>query len=126
VLLSLSDADRELELQAFGALASGELEALSSLRIGGLRAGWAQTVHNKLILHDYTYVPGVSVSGQLAAGGGVLSVGGSAAAAGTVALARASLSGALGGIAVHTEGTRVQGGAASSLALSRLRLSGLR
>jgi pimeloyl-ACP methyl ester carboxylesterase len=96
--LTLADFVREETVQALGALQSGDVGGLSSLRIGGLRAGWAGTKQAALVLHGYSYVPGVTVSGKLTATEVVLHVGGAAAAAGTLRLGpHHRLIGTLGG-----------------------------
>jgi hypothetical protein len=96
--LTLADFVREETVQALGALESGDIGGLLSLRIGGLRAGWAGTEQAALVLHGYSYVPGVTVSGKVTATEVVLHVGGSAAAKGTLRLGpHHRLIGALGG-----------------------------
>ena len=78
------------------------LAGLSSVRVGGLRAGWGGTVGQALVLHGYSYVPGVTVSGRLSPAGGVLRVGGSAAVHGVLRIgAHGALTGDLGGQRVH-------------------------
>ncbi len=96
--LTLADFVREETVQVLGALQSGDLGGLSSLRIGGLRAGWAGTEKAALVLHDYSYVPGVTVSGRITATEVVLHVGGPSAARGTLRLGpHHRLTGTLGG-----------------------------
>ncbi len=95
---TLADLGRQEAIRALSALASGNLGALLSLRVGGLRAGWAGIAHGKLALHGYSYVPGVTVSGAVSQTGAVLRVGGSASAHGTLRLSRHDqLVGRLGG-----------------------------
>jgi pimeloyl-ACP methyl ester carboxylesterase len=84
--LTLADIVREVTVQTLGALQSGDLGGLLSQRIGGLRAGWAATDKAALILHDYSYVPGVTISGKISATETVLHIGGSSAARGTLRL----------------------------------------
>jgi pimeloyl-ACP methyl ester carboxylesterase len=96
--LTLADLVREITVQTLGALESGDIGGLGSLRIGGLRAGWAGTQQAALVLHDYSYVPGVTVSGKVAANEVVLHVSGPAAAGGTLRLgSHHRLAGTLGG-----------------------------
>jgi hypothetical protein len=80
---------------------SGTLESgggLGTLRVGGLRAGWAELSSGGFELHDYSYVPGVTISGSIKVESEDLQVGGPAAAHGTLRGApRKSLVGALGG-----------------------------
>ncbi len=86
VLLTLADFERQLALQALAQLGSGNASALSSIDVGGLRSGWARFTPGRLILHEYSYVPGVSVSGVISSANAALSVGGSAAAPGPLRL----------------------------------------
>jgi hypothetical protein len=98
VLLTLADFDRQLALQALVQLGSASVTSLSSIDVGGLRSGWAQFTPGALKLHDYSYVPGVTVSGVISSGNAELSVGGRAAAPGPLRLGRGhTLSGFLGG-----------------------------
>ncbi len=83
-------------MQALGALESGNISGLISLRVGGLRAGWASVENGKLTLHGYSYVPGVTVSGKVTQSATVLSIGGPAAARGTLRLGAHRLAGTLG------------------------------
>jgi pimeloyl-ACP methyl ester carboxylesterase len=102
--LTLADFVRQETVQALGALQSGNIGALLSLRIGGLRAGWAGTAKTALVLHGYSYVPGVTVSGKVTASEVVLHIGGPAAARGTLRLgAHHKLTGTLGGRHVLSE-----------------------
>jgi len=91
--LTLADVIRQEVAHALGGLLlAGEL------RFGGLRAGWAHVTARSLTLHDYSYVPGVLVSGRIVAGEAVLRIGGSEAAHGTLRLkAHETLAGTLGG-----------------------------
>jgi hypothetical protein len=75
----------------------------SDLRVGGLRSGWASATSRALTLRDYSYVPGVTVSGKIAGEETVLRIGGSLAAHGTLRLsAHQTLTGALDGRHVST------------------------
>jgi pimeloyl-ACP methyl ester carboxylesterase len=103
--LTLSDLARQVAIRALGALESGNLGGLASLRIGGLRAGWAAGAKSGLQLHSYSYIPGVTVSGRIGSDGVVLRVGGTAAAHGTLRLSgrgRRALTGKLGGSPVRS------------------------
>jgi pimeloyl-ACP methyl ester carboxylesterase len=93
--LTLADFNRQLALaiDEHGGLESS-LTTLS-VRTGGLTAGWGGIVKNALVLHSYSYVPGVTVSGTVRAGHATLRIGGSAAARGVLRLAT---SGALSGV----------------------------
>ncbi len=115
--LTLGDFVREETVQALGALQSGNIGAFLSLRIGGLRSGWANVAKGTLLLHDYSYVPGVTVSGKLTASEIVLHVAGAAAAGGTLRLAsHHRLAGTLGGQRVRSSllSDRESGGAGRS------------
>jgi hypothetical protein len=125
VVLTVADCERQLALKLVPLLASGQVAGLSSLRVGGLRAGWGETTHEAVLLRRYSYVSGVTVSGRLTASEVVLHVGGPAAAAGTLSLGRhSSLSGVLGGVGVHlnsvvARGLDVGAATAASAVLSR-------
>ncbi len=116
VALTLADFARQVTVQGLGSLASGEVAALTALRIGGLRAGWADAGDGALAFHDYSYVPGVTVSGKIAQSGGVLRIGGRAAAHGTLGLgSRGQLTGVLAGRRVRIPARRKAAGAIVSL-----------
>jgi pimeloyl-ACP methyl ester carboxylesterase len=82
VTLTLADFLRQATRQALGALSGRHPAGASALRVGGLRAGWAAALDGALVLHGYSYVPGVTVSGRIGARHATLRVGGSAAARG--------------------------------------------
>ncbi|HEV3046790.1 MAG TPA: alpha/beta fold hydrolase [Solirubrobacteraceae bacterium] len=95
--LTLQDIGRQLLLQL---TLSGALETFSTpnLSFGGLRAGWARLEGDTLKLHDYTYVPGVSLSGSIDSEGEDLQVEGSGDAHGNLHRGpHRSLAGTLGG-----------------------------
>jgi len=97
VALTLADFIRSLALQL---TLSGSAESLTAptLRVGGLRAGWAQLASGELGLRGYSYVPGVTISGSIKAGGGELQIGGASAVHGTLREGpHKSLVGTLGG-----------------------------
>jgi len=97
VTLSLADLGRQLLLKD-GVGSAEDISLAAALSIGGLRAGWARLAGAQIVLRRYSYVPGVAVSGTIAAGGGTLTIGGSAGAHGTLRMdARGGLSGTLGG-----------------------------
>jgi pimeloyl-ACP methyl ester carboxylesterase len=98
VKLTLRDFARQLILQLASSGSGESLLAPPSLRSGGLRAGWAQFENGALTFHGYTYVPGVTLSGAIKAEQADLSIGGSAAAHGTLRLGHGdALVGTLGG-----------------------------
>jgi pimeloyl-ACP methyl ester carboxylesterase len=116
VAQTIEDFKRQLTLTA---AEHGDLEApLAALtvRTGGLLAGWGGIVKDALVLHGYSYVPGVTVSGAVHAGGATLRIGGRAAARGVLRLhANGALSGVLNGEKVSLKalgfGYRVAGDA---------------
>jgi pimeloyl-ACP methyl ester carboxylesterase len=119
-VLTLGDFDRQL-LLALGERAGAEvLSGSVSVRTGGLLAGWGGVINGAGVLHGYSYVPGVSVSGTISGGAATLRIGGSAAAHGTIKLsAHGALTGVLAGHRVRLSSAgaaRVQSGA-SVLAL---------
>jgi pimeloyl-ACP methyl ester carboxylesterase len=117
VALTLADFNRQLALQELTQLESGSLAA-TTLDVGGLHAGWAAFAAGKLTLHAYSYVPGVTVSGEIGAEIVQLSIGGKAAAHGTLRLgASRTLTGVLEGRRV-----RLAGGRSSELDASAARL----
>jgi len=92
VALTLGDFIRQLLLQ----LTVGGSEGGAA--IGGLRAGWAQLTGGALVLHGYSYVPGVTVSGSIKDEVEQLRIGGASAAGGTLRSGpHKSLVGTLGG-----------------------------
>jgi len=105
VALTLGDFARQFLMRLLEALSSpGSLRSLAShqLRGGGLRAGWYAFSGKSLLLHGYSYVPGVTLSGTIAAKKLVLRVGGPAAAHGTLRLgSHGALVGTLGGRRIH-------------------------
>jgi pimeloyl-ACP methyl ester carboxylesterase len=102
VVLTLGDFIRQFELQLLETLGSSQLSKLPSLRSGGLRAGWAQFTAQTLSFHDYSYIPGVTISGTIKSNRLQLRVGGSAAARGDLRLGpHHALVGVLGGRRVH-------------------------
>jgi pimeloyl-ACP methyl ester carboxylesterase len=121
VVQTAADFDRQIALAAaeHGA-GAGSLTSMS-VRTGGLLAGWGGIVKGAVVLHDYSYVPGVTVSGSDVAGATILRIGGSAAAHGTLRIdPGGALSGALAGKDVHLASfpASVAEAGASTLALS--------
>jgi pimeloyl-ACP methyl ester carboxylesterase len=105
-LLTLGDFDRQLLLAVLENIGEA-LFGSGAVRAGGLRAGWGGIVHGKLVLHGYSYVPGVTVTGALSSSkGSTLQIGGHAAARGTLRIGtHGTLSGVLGGHGVHLSGS---------------------
>ena len=52
--------------------------------MGGLRGGWAEYANDALSFHDYSYVPGMILSGTIRLETGSLQIGGASAAHGTL------------------------------------------
>jgi pimeloyl-ACP methyl ester carboxylesterase len=121
VLLTLADLNRQLALQALAQLGSESITSLSSIDVGGLRSGWAQFTPGELVLHDYSYVPGVTVSGVISSANAELTVGGRSAAPGPLRLGRGhTLTGLLEGQQVSAASAGLSAFAAHA-ALRRLR-----
>jgi pimeloyl-ACP methyl ester carboxylesterase len=102
--LTLADFTRQFELQVLQELSAAGLSGAGSisLRSGGLRAGWAEESHQKLIFHGYSYVPGMTISGTIGSAAISLRIGGSDAAHGTLHTgADDALAGTLDGHTVH-------------------------
>jgi hypothetical protein len=119
VALTVNDLARQV---ADGVSAISSLGQLADLRIGGLRAGYAQLTLSGLALHALVYVPGVTVSGSFTAHQVVLHIGGSAAAHGVLrGRPGHSVSGTLGGRRVRlSQGTPASAaGASASVARAR-------
>ncbi len=93
--LTLLDFAREIAMRL------GSVEILSestTLRSGGLRAGWAELSAQGLGFHGFSYVPGVVISGTIKAEVADLHIEGSSAAHGTLRLGtHHDLVGILGG-----------------------------
>ncbi|HTC60451.1 MAG TPA: alpha/beta fold hydrolase [Solirubrobacteraceae bacterium] len=99
-VLTLADCDRQLLLTLLSE-ASGESLQGPSARAGGLLAGWCGISGETQLLRGYSYVPGVTVSGNVSSSVAKLSIGGSAAAHGTLTIAHGTLAGMLAGKHVH-------------------------
>lgn len=97
VELTIRDLKSQLLLEA----ESGGIEALfssSGLGVGGLRAGHASLTLHGLVLQNYSFIPGLTLSGTIKSEVADLRVGGSKAAHGVLRLGRRhALVGRLGG-----------------------------
>jgi len=62
----------DLERQVIGATLQAERELPSGSSFGGLHGGYARLSSSAVRLHDFTFVPGVQLSGTLPAAGGKL------------------------------------------------------
>jgi len=102
VVLTLHDYLSQLTYQLQPLLGGSSLRSLPSLRSGGLRSGWADFDGHSYTFHNYSFVPGVTISGTVKGERIDLRIGGSAAAHGTLRLGtHRSLTGTLGGHHVH-------------------------
>jgi hypothetical protein len=101
--LTLADLSRQFVFKLAG-VSSSDL-TLPTLRIGGLRGGWAEFADDALNLHDYSYVPGMTLSGTVRVETGELHIGGASAADGTLRWSGRGSHGAyvglLGGRKIH-------------------------
>jgi pimeloyl-ACP methyl ester carboxylesterase len=102
VKLTLADLSHQLLLSLLEALGSAGAFSSPSLSGGGLRAGWYELKGTTIVLHRFSYVPGVTVSGSVSGAHVTLGVGGSAAAHGELKTdAHGTLAGTLGGVPVR-------------------------
>jgi pimeloyl-ACP methyl ester carboxylesterase len=90
-LTAVLDTLVDLERQVIGATLQVEQELPSGSSFGGLHGGYAKLSASAVRLNDFTFVPGVAISGALPASGGklhsiTLRISGAAAAHGTVAI----------------------------------------
>jgi pimeloyl-ACP methyl ester carboxylesterase len=81
VTLTLGDVIRQIVLKL---TLSESLEGLTTLHVGGLRSGWAELTNGVLSLHDYSFVPGMTVSGSIKGEAENLQISGSSAAHGSL------------------------------------------
>lgn len=121
-VLTLADCDRQLLLTLLAQAGAESLQGASA-RAGGLLGGWCGISGTTQLLQGYSYVPGVTVSGKVSSGIAKLSIGGSAAARGTLTVAHGALTGMLAGKHVHLTATgaaEVEHGASMLTVESRL------
>jgi pimeloyl-ACP methyl ester carboxylesterase len=124
VRMTLADLSRQLLVSLLEALGSGSIFSNPSLSGGGLRAGWFELKGRTVVIHGYSYVPGVTVTGRVTGPQVSITVSGSAAAHGELHSGSGrSLVGTLGGTHVRLApgaGSSAAGGArASGSAVSR-------
>ena len=101
VTLTLGDLSRQLVLELLEALGSGGIFSTPSLSGGGLRAGWFELRGQTIVIHHYSYVPGVTASGSISGRRVTIVIGGPAAAHGELKTdAHGTLAGTLGGVRV--------------------------
>ncbi len=112
VRLTIAAAARELAvklLEASGALGGGS----GGLDSGGLRSGWVGLGAGGLSFHDYSYIPGVTLSGAIRSEHATLHIGGHAGADGVLHLgAHHLLVGELEGQRVKIRGSEARTSAA--------------
>jgi pimeloyl-ACP methyl ester carboxylesterase len=100
--LTLADLSRQVVLALLESFGSGSILVSPSLGGGGLRAGWYRLDSKGLVLHGYSYVPGLTLSGIISTGHASLLIGGTAAAHGSLRRdPHGDLTGTLGGVPVH-------------------------
>ncbi len=100
--LAIGDLGRQLALTLEASISDEQLLSLTALRTGGLRSGWAELGNGGVGFHDYSFVPGMTISGAIHAESADLRIGGAAAAHGTLRLgAHHTLVGILDGRSVH-------------------------
>lgn len=91
-----------------------------TLRIGGLRGGSFAIGEEDTALRRYSYVPGVTLSGEIGDGAAVLRVGGRAAARGTLRFDDRGLRGRLGGRPVRLSMRALLGAMGASAGAPRI------
>jgi len=103
-LVAALDAILDLSRQVVGATLQADAALPSGSSFGGLRGGYATLANGAVVLHHFSFVPGVNLSGRLAIRGqgvapAVLQVGGSQASQGSLHLSDnlSRVSGTLGG-----------------------------
>jgi pimeloyl-ACP methyl ester carboxylesterase len=98
VALTIADLARQLGLQIeLGGAGLGAF-GTSAVRTGGLHSGWARLTNSAVELHDYSLIPGLTLSGTIRPEVLELHVGGSAASHGSLRRgSRHMLVGTLGG-----------------------------
>jgi pimeloyl-ACP methyl ester carboxylesterase len=102
IQLTVDDLARQLVLMLETNAGGEGAFSLSALSTGGLRSGWAQVSSGGLSFHDYSFVPGVTLSGDLRSETADLRIAGGAAAPGTLRLgSHHMLVGTLGGRSVR-------------------------
>jgi pimeloyl-ACP methyl ester carboxylesterase len=102
VSLTFGDLSRQVLLALLESLSSASVFNAPALSGGGLRAGWYQLREKAIVLHGYSYVPGITLSGTITSRNVGLGIGGSAGAHGYLRRdRRGALVGTLGGVAVR-------------------------
>lgn len=102
--LSLADLDKQLTI----ALLESESAQPPAVRLGGLRAGFAVLSAGQLHLHDYSFIPGVRLTGAIRSETATLRISGGQAARGTLQIyPDGRMTGRLGGVDVNVPARRI-------------------
>jgi pimeloyl-ACP methyl ester carboxylesterase len=102
VQLTIEDLGRQLALTIETSANAEALLTQPSLQVGGLRSGWGKLTGGGVSFHDYSFVPGMTVSGSLRVESADLHIGGRGVAPGTLRLgSHHMLVGTLGGLHVR-------------------------
>ncbi len=102
-LTAVLDTILDLNRQVIGATLQADAELPAGSSFGGLRGGYARLDTSSVVLHDFSFVPGVALSGTFPVKGGQLQtasirISGSTASQGTVRVGGSpTVSGTLGG-----------------------------
>jgi pimeloyl-ACP methyl ester carboxylesterase len=104
--MTIADLGRQFALMIETTTNVESLLTQLSLQTGGLRSGWAKLTGAGVSFHDYSFVPGMTVSGSLRAESADLRIGGRAVSDGTLRLgSHHMLVGTLGGLHVRLSAT---------------------
>jgi pimeloyl-ACP methyl ester carboxylesterase len=120
IALTLNDLVRELAIAIGDA---GGLEAIghSAIASGGLHGGWVALSPRRLLLHGYSYLPGVSLSGWTGVEQVEFRVGGRSGADGELHLNRhGDLVGDLEGVSIQISIKRLLGAGSKGSALAEI------
>jgi pimeloyl-ACP methyl ester carboxylesterase len=120
-LVAVLDTLVDLTRQVIGATIQADAELPSGSSFGGLRGGYARLTESAVVMHRFSFVPGVDITGRLVVGAGGLAattirVSGTKASNGTVHLGEnlARVSGTLGGRSFGLSTARVKISSASA------------
>jgi pimeloyl-ACP methyl ester carboxylesterase len=124
IALTLKDLVRELAI-AIGQ--AGGLEAIgrSAIASGGLHGGWVALAPRRLLMHDYSYLPGVSLSGWTGVEQVEFRVGGHSGADGVLRLnGHGDLVGYLEGVAIQISTKHLLGAGSKGSSLAEIASAG--
>ncbi len=102
-LTAVLDTILDLERQVIGATLQADARLPAGASFGGLRGGYARLESSSVTLHDFSFVPGVTLSGTFPVANGrlqtaTIAIAGSAAAHGSITVGKGQIvSGILGG-----------------------------